>query len=71
MYVAAEPETPMQLVQRLVQAISRMKPTNNSTLSAAEQATNAAAAKEANAILDIPAVGQRTLGKHSATSTSR
>jgi phospholipid transport system substrate-binding protein len=54
----------MQLVQRLVQAISRMKPTNNSTLSAAEQATNAAAAKEANAILDIPAVGQRTLGKH-------
>jgi phospholipid transport system substrate-binding protein len=63
-YVAAEPETPMQLVQRLVQAISRMKPTNNSTLSAAEQATNAAAAKEANAILDIPAVGQRTLGKH-------
>ena len=64
MYVAAEPETPMQLVQRLVQAISRMKPTNNSTLSAAEQATNAAAAKEANAILDLPAVGQRTLGKH-------
>jgi phospholipid transport system substrate-binding protein len=63
-YVAAEPETPMQLVQRLVQAISRMKPTNNSTLSAAEQATNAAAAKEANAILDVPAVGQRTLGKH-------
>jgi phospholipid transport system substrate-binding protein len=63
-YVAAEPEPPMQLVQRLVQAISRMKPTNNSTLSAAEQATNAAAAKEANTILDIPAVGQRTLGKH-------
>ena len=63
-YVAADPEPPMQLVQRLVQAISRMKPTNNSTLSAAERATNAAAAKEANAILDIPAVGQRTLGKH-------
>jgi phospholipid transport system substrate-binding protein len=63
-YVAAEPEPPMQLVQRLVQAISRMKPTNNSTLSAAERAANAAAAKEANAILDIPAVGQRTLGKH-------
>src|SRR4029453_17718798 len=63
-YVAAEPEPPMQLVQRLVQAISRMKPTNNRPLSAAEQATNAAAAKEANAILDIPAVGQRTLGKH-------
>jgi phospholipid transport system substrate-binding protein len=63
-HIAAEPEPPMQLVQRLVQAIIRMKPTNNSTLSAADQAANAAAAKEANAILDIPAVGQRTLGKH-------
>ena len=63
-YVAAEPETPMQLVQRLVRAITSMKPSNNSTLSAADQAANAAAAKEANAILDIPAVGQRTLGKH-------
>jgi len=54
----------MQLVQRLVPAIIRIKPTNNSTLSAADQAANAAAAKEANAILDIPAVAQRTLGKH-------
>lgn len=63
-YVAADPEPPMQLVQRLVQAINRMKPTNNSTLSAADQTANAAAAKEANTILDIPAVGQRTLGKH-------
>jgi phospholipid transport system substrate-binding protein len=63
-HIAAEPEPPMQLVQRLVQAIIRMKPTNNSTLSAADQAANAAAAKEANAILDLPAVGQRTLGKH-------
>jgi phospholipid transport system substrate-binding protein len=63
-HIAAEPEPPMQLVQRLVQAIIRMKPTNNSNLSAADQAANAAAAKEANAILDLPAVGQRTLGKH-------
>ena len=63
-YIAAEPEPPMQLVQRLVQAIIRMKPTNNSTLSVADQAANTAAAKEANAILDLPAVGQRTLGKH-------
>ena len=63
-HVAAESETPMQLVQRLVPAIIRIKPTNNSTLSAADQAANAAAAKEANAILDIPAVAQRTLGKH-------
>ena len=63
-HIAAEPEPPMQLVQRLVQAIIRMKPTNNSTLSAADQVANADAAKEANAILDLPAVGQRTLGKH-------
>ena len=62
-HVAAESETPMQLVQRLVQAIIRTKPTN-SALSAAEQAANAALAKEANTILDIPAVAQRTLGKH-------
>ena len=62
--VAAESETPMQLVQRLVQAIIRIKPSNNSILSAADQAANAATAKEANAILDIPAVAQRTLGKH-------
>ena len=68
-HVAAASETPMQLVQRLVPAIIRIKPTNNSTLSAADQAANAAAAKEANAILDIPAVGQRTLGKHWQTRT--
>ena len=66
---AAEPEPPIQLVQRLVQAITRMKPTNNSTLSAADQAANTAAAKEANAILDLPVVGQRTLGKHWQTRT--
>jgi phospholipid transport system substrate-binding protein len=63
-YVVAESETPMQLVQRLVNAIIRIKPTNNSTLSTADQAANAAAAKEANTILDIPAVARRTLGKH-------
>jgi len=53
----------MQLVQRLVQAIIRTTPTH-SALSATEQAANAAWAKEANTILDIPAVAQRTLGKH-------
>ena len=63
-HVAAESESPMQLVQRLVKAIIRMRPTNNSNLSAADQAANADAAKEANAILDIPTVAQRTLGKH-------
>jgi phospholipid transport system substrate-binding protein len=63
-HVAAESETPMQLVQRLVQAIIRIKPSKNSTLSTADQAANTATAKEANTILDIPAVAQRTLGKH-------
>jgi phospholipid transport system substrate-binding protein len=47
-----------------MRAINSIKPTNNGGLSAADQSTNIAAAKEANAILDIPAVGQRTLGKH-------
>ena len=61
---ATEPEGPTQLVQRLMKAISSIKPTNNGGLAATDQATNSAAAKEANAILDIPAVGQRTLGKH-------
>ena len=63
-HVAAESESPMQLVQRLVPAITRIKPSKNGILSAADQAANAASAKEANAILDIPAVAQRTLGKH-------
>ena len=64
LHVTAESEPPMQLVQRLVQAILRVKPSKNGTLSAAEQAANATTAKEANAILDLPAVAQRTLGKH-------
>jgi phospholipid transport system substrate-binding protein len=66
---AAEPESPTQLVQRLVKAINSIKPTSNSALPAAERAANVAAAKEANTILDIPAVGQRTLGKHWQTRT--
>ena len=41
-HIAAESEAPMQLVQRLVQAIIRIKPTNNGTLSTADQAANAA-----------------------------
>ena len=63
-YVAAESESPMQLVQRLVQAIISIKPSKNASLSATDQAANTATAKEANAILDIPAVAQHTLGKH-------
>jgi len=63
-HAATEPEGPTQLIQRLMQTINSIKPMNNGGLSATDQATNSAAAQEANAILDIPAVGQRTLGKH-------
>ena len=63
-HAATEPEGPTQLIQRLMQTINSIKPMHNGGLSATDQATNSAAAQEANAILDIPAVGQRTLGKH-------
>lgn len=63
-HAVPEPEGPTQLVQRLMRAINSIKPASNGGLSAADQATNSAAAKEANAILDVPTVGQRTLGKH-------
>jgi len=63
-HAATEPEGPTQLVQRLMKAISSIKPTHNGGLAATNQATHSAAAQEANTILDIPAVGQRTLGKH-------
>ena len=68
-YVAAESEPPMQLAQRLVRAIISIKPSKDGPLSTTDQATNATAAKEANTILDIPAVAQRTLGKHWQTRT--
>lgn len=63
-HAAPESEGPTQLVQRLMQAINSLKPAHNSGFAATNQATHSAAAQEANAILDIPAVGQRTLGKH-------
>lgn len=61
---AAETESPTQLVQRLVAAIKSMKVSNNGTLSQADQAANAEATKTAHAVLDIPGVSQRTLGRH-------
>lgn len=66
---ATEPEGPSQLVQRLVKTINSIKSHNPSSLSPADQAANVAAAKEANTILDLQAVGQRTLGKHWQTRT--
>src|SRR5262245_19618461 len=62
--IAAEPESPTQLVQHLIKAISSIKEGSNGNLSAADQANNATAAKTANTLLDIPAVSQWTLGKH-------
>lgn len=63
-HATAEPEGPMQLVQRLVKAINSIKSTDPGSLSPADQAANVVAAQEANTILDLQAVGQRTLGKH-------
>jgi phospholipid transport system substrate-binding protein len=62
--LATEPETPTQLVQRLIRAIGSIKVADNGNLSAADEANNAAAAKVANAILDIPGVSRWALGKH-------
>lgn len=64
----AEAESPSQLVQRLMNAINSITSASHDGQATA-QATNAAAAKEANAILDIPAVAQRTLGRHWQTRT--
>jgi phospholipid transport system substrate-binding protein len=62
--VGAETESPTQLVQRLVKAISSMQPSATGQLSEAQRTDNATAAQVANTILDIPAVSQWTLGKH-------
>jgi phospholipid transport system substrate-binding protein len=62
--LAAETETPTQLVQRLIQTIGSIKPSNNGHLSEAERARNAAAAHVINTILDVPSVSKRALGKY-------
>ena len=61
---AAEPEGPTQLVQYLIKAISSIKEANNGNLSATDRANNEAAAKAANALLDLPGVSQWAMGKH-------
>lgn len=63
-YATAEPESPRQLVQRLVNTINSIKPTQQGSLSPTIQEASLAAAREANTILDLRAVGQRSLGKH-------
>lgn len=67
--VAAETETPTQLVQRLLQAIRSIKAAENGALSEAERSHNVDATTTAHAILDISAVSQRTLGQHWAERT--
>ena len=61
---AAATESPQQLVQRLITAISSMKQAANGQVTEAEKAKNTAAAQTANTILDVPGVSQWTLGKH-------
>jgi phospholipid transport system substrate-binding protein len=60
----AESESPTQLVQRLIQAMGSIKAAQNGNLSEADRANNEAAARAANAILDIRGVSQWALGKH-------
>ena len=62
--LAAEAENPTQRVQFLLKTINSIKPSNNGNLSAAEQASNAAATKTANALLDVRGVSQWALGKY-------
>jgi phospholipid transport system substrate-binding protein len=62
--MAAQSESPTQLVQHLIKTISSIKEANNGNLSTAERTNNEAAAKAANAILDVPGVSQWALGKH-------
>jgi phospholipid transport system substrate-binding protein len=62
--VVAETESPKQLVQRLIQAISSIKQGENGQLTEVERTKNAAAVQTANTILDVPAVSKWTLGKH-------
>ncbi len=62
--LAAAAQSPTHLVRDLVQTISSFKPTDNGTLSAADRAHNDAAAKQANAMLDIPSVSRQVLGRY-------
>jgi phospholipid transport system substrate-binding protein len=62
--MAADTESPQQLVQRLIKAISSMKPAQDGQMTEADRAKNAAAAQAANAILDVPEVSKWALGKH-------
>ncbi|ETW95198.1 MAG: hypothetical protein ETSY1_31635 [Candidatus Entotheonella factor] len=57
-------DSPTHLVRDLVQTISSFKPTSNGTLSEADRAHNTAAAKQANAMLDIASVSRQVLGRY-------
>lgn len=57
-------QPPTQTVHNLVQAIGSIKTAENGNLSEADRANNTAATKIAQAILDIPDVSKRVLGRH-------
>jgi phospholipid transport system substrate-binding protein len=67
---AQEPPSPTHIVQDLMQAIRSIKTSENAALSATDRAQHTAAIKLANAILDIPGVSQRILGRHWKQRTS-
>jgi phospholipid transport system substrate-binding protein len=61
---SAAAESPTQLVRTLIQTVSSFKPSTNGTLSEADRAHNMAVAERANAMLDIPGVSKRVLGRY-------
>jgi phospholipid transport system substrate-binding protein len=67
---AQEPPSPTHIVQDLMQAIRSIKTSENAALNATDRAQHTAAIKLANAILDIPGVSQRILGRHWKQRTS-
>ncbi len=69
--VAAASESPTHVVNNLVQAIGSMKAVENGALPPNAMTQNAAAAETANAILDIPQVSQRVLGRYWKQRTPR
>lgn len=62
--LSAAAKSPTHLVRDLVQTISSFKPKTNGTLSEADRAHNSAAAKQANAMLDIASVSRQVLGRY-------
>jgi phospholipid transport system substrate-binding protein len=62
--LAAEVDTPTAVVDRLIAAISRVGTAEPGNVVRSEPPGDATAATAAHAMLDVPGMSQRTLGKH-------